>query len=616
MKDFIHTLILVYLTASTLSAQDSPVDFFFKDDLENALSKNNWSISKDANTWQFITKSKFKSDSYKFYIPIEGNQGDSTWLFIDGNQYESAINKAIDSRAIIKCAAVNAKSIFLSFNSLYRKGDTDYVYVEVSSDSSIWEPIELYADLNPYEFPNRRQSPYKITNPEKIILDLTNYIENKNQFWISFRYVKDKGNFGFGWQIDNIEIVEDNPTPKCDIAIPDNYYAIAQNLITPYSQIEAIPLAANIENRGLGNLADVKYEVNIYDATLNSLLFHDEKKIKTVNRGDTLETILFDNYFTPQKNIKKYVGEYKISTNSCVDEVPKNNIARFKFELSDSIFQKENGVTLATCPYFEPLEMQKWEWGNFFYVTDATGLLANSITFGYSATVSLDGTETIDDSQIKVKLFKYSEDIVDEKISSKYELTLLAESKPYLLRSEIGSELLTLSFQPKPKLEDNTLYFAVVEYIPTMLENSVWLYANDTMFYQTNYQATKEAGFERFSAAIKTGNDTDYDIVNLDYPMVPVIRLNVSYISAANDDIENNINTVNIFPNPVNNTLYIDDSAQLTPKNIKITDSNGRIINQQNNTSAIDVSQLPKGNYQLLYYDKSNNKKAFKFIKL
>lgn len=76
--------------------------------------------------------------------------------------------------------------------------------------------------------------------------------------------------------------------------------------------------------------------------------------------------------------------------------------------------------------------------------------------------------------------------------------------------------------------------------------------------------------------------------------------------------IDNNVNNISIYPNPVSKTLFVNG---MNVKEAKVFDASGKLIPVKNNESQINVEQLTKGNYLLQLKDKSGKVHQDKFIK-
>ena len=79
------------------------------------------------------------------------------------------------------------------------------------------------------------------------------------------------------------------------------------------------------------------------------------------------------------------------------------------------------------------------------------------------------------------------------------------------------------------------------------------------------------------------------------------------------DDVSEHTNTVKVYPNPVNDRLFISTTAQI--KSLMIYNINGQMVKQSKVASnAVDVSQLPTGLY-MIQIQTENNTITQKFIK-
>ena len=90
---------------------------------------------------------------------------------------------------------------------------------------------------------------------------------------------------------------------------------------------------------------------------------------------------------------------------------------------------------------------------------------------------------------------------------------------------------------------------------------------------------------------------------------INVISANCASILKA---VENNVNNISIYPNPVNTTLFVNG---MIVKDAKVFDTSGKLIPVKSTETQINVEKLTKGNYLLQLKDKSGNVHQDKFIK-
>ena len=109
-------------------------------------------------------------------------------------------------------------------------------------------------------------------------------------------------------------------------------------------------------------------------------------------------------------------------------------------------------------------------------------------------------------------------------------------------------------------------------------------------------------------------SENDKKVYNLELDIFDVSPLSDSSLSVYDNRLANP-NTVIVFPNPVNDVLYVNGSAGIT--RIKIYSINGQLqLNATIPKESIDVSRLPKGFYIAEIIDKKmTNIKTVKFVK-
>jgi hypothetical protein len=583
------------LLAFSMQSQSRVSDIIFEDNFENTNGLT-WNNPVSQIQWQKVTKATFPKDNYKINIPLNCTDNNCSWMMLNSFSNGAGDDLSINSRLTSpKLDLSNANEVFLKFDNLFRKGQNDHVYVEVSTDNKNWIPIELYADLAENEFPNHRPSPDKVPNPFQVVLDLSAYLAKKPNAWVAFRYEKAGGDYGNSWQIDNIEIWDINPKPKCNAAITDDFYSISPNLVMPKNQIEPIPFLVNVENKGSKDLVDVKVEINIYNE--KQRLFHDELIVSKL-KIDASEYLRFNKEYLPDPHFNKFIGEYKI-TPTCTDEIISNNAYRFKFELKDNIFQKEDHYTLSNAPEFSKGMLPKWEWGNFYNIKNGKDLKATAITFGFVK----DFDRTIEDDEIFIKLFEWDNKNKNQEVEPS-ELTLVGQNG-YTFTSEDEGNIWEMAlYDPNTNtksvaLKDSTTYFAVVEYVPKTELSGMRILANDTMFYLGNQVVNELLNRDNYTSALKIGNEKNYSINCFNYQMVPVIRLNVENINKAKEVIDHD-NDISIFPNPASSVISIYDTENQEFSKIKIQNLLGQTLYTTNFSTHLDISFLENGIYNLI----------------
>ena len=96
-----------------------------------------------------------------------------------------------------------------------------------------------------------------------------------------------------------------------------------------------------------------------------------------------------------------------------------------------------------------------------------------------------------------------------------------------------------------------------------------------------------------------------------------LVFVNPEYDVCDIDDIEeNNVeNSLSIYPNPASNIVNILNDNSLNITNIEIIDLTGRIVLNIENTTDIDVSNLPEGQYFVKVYSESTIVRKLSVVK-
>ena len=90
--------------------------------------------------------------------------------------------------------------------------------------------------------------------------------------------------------------------------------------------------------------------------------------------------------------------------------------------------------------------------------------------------------------------------------------------------------------------------------------------------------------------------------IKIDREVIPVAPEQKTLVTEEGSAVENlSDNGLNVYPNPANDVLHITNSSSDAIVGIKITDLTGKVVYENNSTSAInntiDVSNLSSGNY-------------------
>lgn len=435
-----------------------------------------------------------------------------------------------------------------------------------------------------------------------------------DSFRIKFRY---EANYYY-WQIDDVQLVE---TEANNLRVMSNWYAVAPNAATPGSQVEEYSHLADVYNAGSESQTGVALTMTINDGT--SDVFTDELSVPyNPFEPDTLiENEPMPGFFMPSDVPgTQYNAAYFISADS-MDFDLSDNSQFYDFEISDTVFSKENGATTSIRPGdagWEDGENHSWAFGNYYRIVNGTDWNAGSVTFAIGAPdIALIGTI------LTLYLYDWDEfatPTLDNNMDPE-ERTRVAYASYVIDGTETQDSLITLEWfdfltdiQGPVALYDGMNAVVMLEYLANDDVTNLFIASSD----QRNYGAMALRSEEvegiaddgaRYGELLGIDEDLDgipYETSGFTSGVVPVIRLNLSLVTAVDETLDE-ANVVEISPNPADNqiNLNIDLVETLERANIRILDLNGRLIYERhfedirNESLLFDVSAYAPGAYFL-----------------
>lgn len=409
------------------------------------------------------------------------------------------------------------------------------------------------------------------------------------------------------WAIDDVAVVA---RPDFDMRVNRNFFARTPNWATPASQVEDIPLLADIVNNGqlsaeaVGQLATVTRQED------GAIVFQDTLDFGTVPPDSLVENNVFGQLL-PASSIYLpglYQSQYQVF-HDLPDERPEDDILTWNFTVTDTVFAKEDGPTRDITP----IGSIAYSYGNLFYAPNGDGWYAHHISFGVNKAEELGGDQARD---IQVILYEWN-DLNDNATLEEAELELLRINF-HTFTNEIGKANVkvpvSIDNQGYP-LEDDTHYLACIKYDYNSLPR-LWMLVSDTIDYQATNFAFGETGQVRYSSALDVGNTGNFDPLGFGYDIVPVIRLHINDQPSSVKNLPLERLSVNLYPNPTRsnqevNATFADDIALSA---IIIFDMSGKVVMQEKHSGLLQkettfaIPKLPPGSY--LAYFKSSERVA------
>ena len=393
----------------------------------------------------------------------------------------------------------------------------------------------------------------------------------------------------FYWAIDDVQI---RRRRAYDLALTSNYVVLPPNAVTPLSQLDTLFFGTDVRNDGSEAVDSVRLRIRVDDLLAQQPIYRDSLYIGPVAPDELLTDRLLPQPFINLNAPGLYAYTYEVS-GTPADEFLPNNRYQNTFQVSDTIFAKERGRTRAIAPTGN---IQRYAYGNCFYVPNGEGYLASSITFGLANAADLAGDNLI------VHLYEWAGDLnanglADEDLE--YEALGI---NVYSITGEEGNNLITvplLSAEGEAlTLRDDRYYLATVEYDGL---NSCFFQASEAYNYTATYVLSDSLHRPRYASVLRTDfQQAAYDLIGFGLDVVPVVRLNIRNGTTASPVAR--APELHLFPNPTSDRLYWTDLPNgLRP--VAVEHPDGRSVAVAWSAGSVAIDRLVDGLYYLVMSD-------------
>ncbi|MEZ4985763.1 MAG: T9SS type A sorting domain-containing protein [Saprospiraceae bacterium] len=472
----------------------------------------------------------------------------------------------------------------------------------VSTDDGItWSPA---SDLNP-NFPTNTLRSNTVSAPV-----LNAYTEGADEIRIKLTFATD---FYF-WGIDDIVLSE---RVGYEMQANANFYAIPDNVNTPFSQLQPQFFMSDIQNNGGLAAENVVLNVTVTDANGAELLNADNI-YGTIPPDSLAENDFFDAVLdlpADMGSMGSYFGTYTLRHDSVASESnTANDTLRFSFAVTDTLFAKETGRTrgifLTTAP--------DWYIGNSYYAPHGEGWYARWVSFMI---------DNADDAaagagSVTLLLFESDGDVNgDGRIGAdEYNGGYIAFND-YFFDGTENQELITIPVSVDEEgipLQDGKYYFAVVQYVSAGDNDGVAISASEQYNYNANNFITDSIGIEQYSDVVDlVGENPNFFSGGFGGTVVPIVRLHIGDNADLTAPAITMVNTEDVLPAEFGLTVYpvpADDFFNVNmdfPEQVDVLvrfyDQTGRILFTQH------YDQLQEGKFT---YDTSLLANGIYFIQL
>lgn len=460
--------------------------------------------------------------------------------------------------------------------------------LRVSTDLNTWSEFKL--------FPGQDQQDYFSPNPYFSVVDISSVAANKPQVYLQWQWI---GNWEYMWDLDDIALYDENPTPPNDLAISEFFYP-ASSAIQPVSQIatDTFGFFAYISNRGKNAQTNVLFKASITTDT-DELVYADSMLIPSIAPGVTDSLFALDSSYVPVLPVGEYRIKYSIRSDS-TDDRPVDNKAENAFYVSDNLFSKEAG--LGPLLSLHPAEAGDWYVGNLYRMSAGNNdqYRATLAEFAFNT----DPFElSVRDVEATLYLLRVSDDVnsdftnFDRNSFLPSEFTWVGFAN-YVAPDTIGIlepqtvELLDVGTNlPGVILEKGARYILAIGYAGT---SNVAFHAFDesfNMLFVSTLVYGKNNGVSQWSPGGFGSKDN------------AVLRMAISLVSTT-DTRPLPETSMQVFPNPVRDILNLAvNFDKPTEATITLADLSGRVIRMEDRSGltqdqlTYNLSSLASGTY-------------------
>ncbi|MFT5800326.1 MAG: hypothetical protein ACI956_000129 [Nonlabens sp.] len=553
---------------------------------------------------------------------------DNHWIMFDSDSDCSGDQDAWIVTSAIDCS--DKEGVWLRFNQYYLNFYCE-TYVRITTNEATpladWEEIQLnIASVNE-------------EGPPEILMNISDYVALEDTVYIGFEFRNVAGQSpapnldgcGYNWQIDSIQLLDENPVPDNDLAIYNNFFAIAPNVLWPASQMEPFGFMADVVNNGKVDQAGVEIGLEIKELVSGTVAYTEMLSLTdigfpSIGENEVVENQLFTNAgFLPDGTEIRYEGTYTITSDS-TDALPEDNIGTFGFGVTSSVFAKEDSATISVVPNSDswPEEAPfSWSFGNHYYVPNGEGWYADEAIFALGNPSSVAG------KKVRAVLYEWDNIMVGlPTLVAPTDRTIIASNEYTITGFEGNGNLVTMDLlnansEKGVALGNEGHYILMLSYETTDRTTPVAIAGNQERDFAAQIYRSEQLGEPRYGPILMIGELTGgtFNTVGFGRDVVPTIRMHITDEHVAVKTALSDINKIDLFPNPVKDKLNIHmEMASLEEQlSISIIDASGKIYQTKDLSQVLktelqlEVSNLPAGNY-FLSVDSTEGQRSLPFV--
>lgn len=474
--------------------------------------------------------------------------------------------------------------VYITFQThigVYTENADENAILRVSTNGNTWTDYPVFSGLTITE----RWS----ENPEIPIIDISASAANQANVWIQWQWT---GNYEYMWNLDDVEVYDQNPTPRNDVAISAFFYPVS-SYATPASQIasDTFQFEINLSNKGLN--AQTNLVVTAYVEEDGGSVLHTQTiNIPMLNAGVKDSSIVFPIRYVPELNPGLYKLGYTLTSDS-TDQRPGDNAREDNFVVNNNQFAKEDGPEQG----YRPGASGDWAIANLYTMNGGNFELYKATQAEFAFSTDPDDIANAD-VEAAIYLFKVNDDVAAD-FSDFDRTSLLSTSMEWL-----GAA----GYEAPDSLTDNQLQQVDISDLNSG-SNGVILQPGSRYLLAIGYENASAQVYHAFNDDIfyyfpsTFVFNTDWNENGFGGDVNALLRLKISLLSTTDEQALPE-NTLRLFPNPVRETLQLGIQFEApTDATITIADINGRVVTFEdrtgltNETLKYNLPQLASGTY-------------------
>ena len=523
-------------------------------------------------------------DALNLQIPFQATTAANGFMTLDSDEpgQLSTNHRSRLTTSVIDCSGKPA--VFVQFQThagRYVVDLADGALLQVSNDGgTTWTDFVVFPEFR------ERWTP----NPSEPVIDISSVAGNQANVRLRWQW---EGNWEYYWNIDDVAMYNQNPTPRNNIVLGDFFYP-ASSFASPVSQIAADTFGfyGYLSNPGLLTQTNVTLKAWVEEEGGN-IVYQDSVVVPGLAPGVVDSAIILNNVFAPELSVGLYYINYSVRADSA-DQRPADNGGRVPFVVTDNTFSKENVPQSAT----RTSQDIAWSVGNNYRIT--SGLLEKYVAQTASFSFGTDPADLpIESVKGTVELFKVNDDVpanfagFDRTQLFSGSLTWVGYADYVAPAGIQNGDLQTIDLLDLNtgltgiELESGARYFLMMDY--------------PTDSRQVNHFFNRDI---KYVDVVSTMVFTDqWYLAGFGNDYAAVMRMDIA-LSSSTDEKALADNVMNVFPNPVNDVVRLKvEFEQATDATITIAQLDGRVIRYENRegltneTLSYELPSLASGTY-------------------